>query len=106
MSRTYPLALNPSGTDESWKVAQVVNNLRRGKGANVQDLTLRPSQTTTVITDALITPVSHIELVPLTASARTALNSSYVSNRADGTATITHPSNAATDQRFTYCVVC
>lgn len=104
MARTYPLALNPDGETAAWKYPRTINELRRGKTANCQDLTFRASQTTTVIKDPLIGPDSHIVFTPLTASARTALNSAYVSSRGDQTATITHPSNAATDQNFTYSV--
>lgn len=101
--RTYPTALNPSGLDPASKVAQVVNDLRRGKGANVQDITLRASQTTTVIKDPLVSALSMIVLTPLTASARTALNSAHYTPTA-GSFTITHPSNAATDQNVRYGV--
>ena len=103
-NRTTPLALNPSGTDPSWKVAQVVNSLRRGKSANVQDVTLRASQTTTVVNDPLVSPESLIVLTPLTSSARTALNSAHYTPIA-GSFTITHPSNAATDQNVRYAVL-
>lgn len=105
MARTYPLALNPDGEKAAWKYPRAINELRKGKSANVQDLTLRASQTTTVILDPLIGPDSYIELMPLTAAARTALNGSYVSARSNGSATITHPSNAATNQNFVYVVV-
>lgn len=105
MARTYPLALNPDGETSAWKYPRTINELRRGKTANCQDLTFRASQTTTVIFDPLIGPDSYIELTPLTAAARTALNGSYISARSDGSATVTHPSNAATNQNFVYVVV-
>lgn len=104
MSRSYTPELNPSGETNPWKLPQAVNNALRGKTNNIGDVTFRASQTTTVINNALIGPQSHIDLSPLTANARTALTSAYVSNRIEGSATITHPSNAAADQTFTYTI--
>jgi hypothetical protein len=102
MARSYTPALNPSGEQDPWKLPQTVNKLLQGKSNNVGDVTFTASATTTLIKNGLIGPNSHIDLAPLTANARTALGAAYISARIEGQATVTHASNAAVDQTFTY----
>lgn len=105
MSRSSTLALNPTGSVEAWRLVQAINQMLRGKLNNVDDVTLRASQTTTTISDPTIGPSSIIILTPRSASAATALQSAYVSAQSQNSATITHPSNAAVDQNVRYCVL-
>ncbi len=102
--RTYTKALNTSGVNQDYQIAQTVNSSLRGKTNNVSDITLTQSSTTTVITDPLITTDSHIDITALTANAAAALVGWWVSSRAAGTATITHTLNANADLECTYTV--
>ncbi len=103
--RTYTKALNTSGVNQPYQVAQTVNALAKGKSNNVEDVTLTASSATTILNNPLITPDSHISFTPLTANAAAALAGLYVSARTAGTATLTHANNAQVDKSFTYCVI-
>lgn len=85
-------------------VIPVLRNATDGKTNNVGDVTLTASSTTSTLTDANITPNSHIAFTPTTANAVTAAAALYVSARDNGSATLTHASSANTDQTFSYTV--
>lgn len=83
-------------------LSQAIRELAAGASNSVSAVLLTPSGTTTVVSNALATPNSHIDLCPLTASAAAALPTTYVSARDQGTFTLTHTSDASTDRVFTY----
>lgn len=81
-----------------------INRLLNGK-MNISaqtTVTLRASETTTTLVDARIGYFSHIGFTPMTANAATAAADLWYET-ADGSATLHHASNAATDQTFSYC---
>lgn len=88
------------------EIARTANLAMRGQSNNSFQVTLTPSATSTVITDPRISLQTAVHLSAITASAATALASgSLYVVAADGTATIHHPSNAATDQTFAVSLV-
>lgn len=86
------------------QVAEVLNNVMNGGLNSVGEVTFTPSMTTTDIDEPRISAYSVILLMPLTANAATAMQSVYITTT-NGTATINHPSDAATDQDFRYLVI-
>lgn len=64
-------------------------------------VTLRASQTTTTLYDVRIGYFSHLGFTPMSANAATAAASLWYET-ADGSATLHHASDAATDQTFSY----
>lgn len=82
-----------------------VNQAIKGKLNALADLTFRANQTTTVLTNERVGVDSYINLMPTTANARTALNTSYVSARTNGTATFTHASASASDAVFVALII-
>ena len=86
------------------QIARSVTLAMSGKTNNViQSLTLRASTTTTVLASSLMTYYSGAILIPMTASASTAVT--WISSISEGTMTITHDSNAATDRTFRVVVI-
>jgi hypothetical protein len=83
-------------------INQAIRELAAGASNSVSQVTLRPSLTTTVVSDPLATVESHIDLCPLTANAAAAQATTYVSSRGRGTFTLTHASAASTDRTFSY----
>lgn len=79
-----------------------IRQLAEGSTNSLSSVTLRPSFTTTVVTDVLATVDSHIDLCPLTANAAAALANTYVSSRLKGSFTLTHGNTATTDRTFSY----
>ena len=93
-------------------IAQSIQSITQGKINVNQTITLRASNTTTVIQDARISSYSAILLTPLTAHAATAYVAGiYVTNQmpANGTtpgqATLNHASSANIDQNFTLTIL-
>lgn len=101
MFRTLP----PFGGDPR-AVAEVVNGMMNGKTNNTGTVTLRQSQTTTVITDERIGYASVILFMPTTADAadEMAHGHMYVSSRGKGTATISHGSHNSV-MTYSYAVI-
>jgi hypothetical protein len=94
-----------SGADNR-VVADVVRGIMDGKTNNTGSVTLAVGgATTTIINDARIGYGSIILLMPLTANAASSLSTSYISNRTQGTATITHSANVIADKTYGYIVV-
>lgn len=85
-------------------ISTVVNRMMTGKINATLEVTLRASQTTTVVEDARITTGSFIDFDPLTANAATekAAGTIYVldANRKNGQITITHASAVSTDRTY------
>lgn len=103
--RSFTLSLNPSGKLTIWDVAVRINSILRGKTNNVGDVKLTAGATTTQINNPIITPLSHITLSPLSANSAAALATTYISNRTEGQATLTHANAGTTDRDFTYSVL-
>lgn len=84
-------------------VLPIINDLQRGKANNTYEISLTPSSTTTVIPDVeMSTPDSEAFLIPKTATAAAAVGSATGVHAVcgDGSVTLTHDSNAATDRTF------
>lgn len=97
--------LPPFGGDPR-ATAEVVNGIMNGKTNNTGSVTLRQSQTTTVITDERIGYESVILFMPTTADAadEMAHGHMYVSSRGKGTATISH-GNHNSVMTYSYVVI-
>jgi len=94
-----------SGADNR-VVADVVRGIMDGKTNNTGTVTLAVAgATTTTINNERIGYDSIILLTPLTANAASVLSTTYISNRTQGTATITHSANVITDKKYGYIVV-
>ena len=96
----------PDGGDVR-RIARVVHGIMNGKTNNQGSLTLAPGSATTTLADPRIGPESVILLMPSTANAAAELGngSLHVSARGDGTATLTHASNAQADRTYGYAVI-
>jgi hypothetical protein len=108
MSRTsYDTAPQLQSADPQLrKVADVVRGAMQGKLNCVLDVTLRASQTTTVVTDSRIGPFSFIAWMPLTANASTAEKAGiWASPTLAGTVTLNHASAVAVDQTLRLLVI-
>jgi len=83
--------------------------MRKGKIECVTSVTLRASQTTTVLTDIRLSPQSVVIFDPQTANAAAELygGTMYVltANRGDGSWTITHASAVSTDRTFACALI-
>ena len=99
--RTLP----PFGADER-SVSEVVRGIMDGKTNNTGSVTLATGgATTTVINDARIGFDSIILFMPLASTSASILSSLYISNRTQGTATVTHSANTTSGRLFGYVVV-
>jgi hypothetical protein len=99
--RTLPIA----GADNR-AVADVVRGLMDGKSNNTGSVTLATGgATTTTINDERIGYGSIIVFMPLASTSASILSSLYISNRTQGTATVTHPANTTANVLFGYVVV-
>ena len=87
------------------KLAEAANLALQGKSLNVSSVTLRVSQTTTVVIDERIGTESCLPLMPTTANAAAAIPTTYWSVRGKGTGTLTHASNTQADRTFVYAVI-
>lgn len=103
----YPLApLYLPDNDEHLRLVSVyLNNTISGKLNSTGTVTLTASATSTTLTDERIGGNSIVLFMPTTATANTAKSNLYVSARIKGSATLTHASNAATDQTFGYIII-
>lgn len=99
-ARTNFPGLKTDGGDTPQQLANVVNQCVIGKLNCTLEVTLRANQTTTTVEDPRIYSTSLIVFDPLTANARSALFSMYVSSRSKGEFTITHTSTATLDRTF------
>jgi hypothetical protein len=83
-------------------VAQAVRELAEGASNSLSTVTLTASATSTVVSDRLATPSSHVDLCPLSANAAAAIPTTYVSARAQGSFTLTHANASTVDRTFSY----
>lgn len=90
------------GGDRPENVARAVNQLLLGKLNCTLAVTLRASNTTTVLSDPRINATTVFLFDPRTPHAATEIYGAtmYVSAVSKGSATITHANNAQTDRTF------
>ena len=87
------------------KQAERLNDVLRGKiNQPIGTVTLTANQTTTTLSNPLISANSFIEFMATTANAAAAKTNLYVSARSDGSATLTHANNAQVDRTFVYII--
>lgn len=77
-----------------------ISQMARGRSLSSDVVTLTPSATSTVVTADHVSNVDHITLMPMTAAASTAYLAGWYIVPNNGSFTIFHASNAATDQVF------
>lgn len=101
--------LPPTGAQER-DVAIAINQALKGKinsTSTASDLvTLTDNDTTTTLTNALISADSHITFSPRTANAAAEIGAGgmyWVAG--DGSVVITHANNAQTDRTFSYAIL-
>lgn len=102
-SRQYPkIRLN-----QPWDILArtVLNNAMSGKLNVVGELTLAVGAAMTILEDPLITRVSCVNLMPLSANAASALATLYFDPTASGSVVIHHANNTQTDRTFRYAVM-
>jgi uncharacterized membrane protein len=98
------IELQPSERDV-FRIVQAIISLLRKWNASGQ-VTLRPNQTTTVVTTLVSTGVVNVAigdevmLSPRTANAAAAVATTYISAVGQGTFTVTHANNAQADKTF------
>jgi hypothetical protein len=88
--------------DHRYRLAVAVNQLMDGNSNNTGTFTLRPNETTTVVTDTRFSANQGVWWVPLTANAAAAQAGMFISSRRRNEFTITHASNAQVDREFLY----
>jgi hypothetical protein len=82
------------------EIGERIGRLLQGKFNAVTTLTLTANAASTTLTDKRIGGATWIGLMPLTANAAAALATTWVSARANGSATITHANNAQVDKTY------
>lgn len=97
--RTLP----KSGVQER-DLSDAVRTLIQGGGNFVLTVTLNASATTTVVSNVIINSGAAPSLTPMTANAAAAVATTYFSNIAAGTFTLTHANNAQVDRTFRIAV--
>lgn len=98
---------------ESWsaiktwvlEAAAAINRLNSGKMNVTLDVTLTANAGTTTVTDARISDVCALILVPKTANAVAALATTYPSSQSSGSAVLTHTNDAQTDKTFRLAII-
>lgn len=88
-------------------MARTINALLIGKMNVTKDVTLRASQTTTVITDARIGyTTAVVPAMPMTVNGAVALDSGIWCNpTVNGSATVHHAASVATDQTIRFLLI-
>lgn len=81
---------------------RTINEMLKGRGNNVGEVTLDANVTTTTIDDIRIKQTMTAVLIPRTANAAAAMTNVYISAVADGSITLTHSSAASVDRTFDY----
>lgn len=86
------------------RIVGQVRALAEGRTIAAGQVTLRANETTTTVTNAIISAASFPVLFPTTASAATAVGAGavYVGTVSNGSFVITHNSDAATDRTFNW----
>ena len=105
---TFPAAPRDlvDGRRHRREMATVVNRINSGKFNATGEMTLRASETTTVLTDPRLTPTSYVDLMPLTSAASSEpVLYAAEADRERGVWTFTHVSAAGTDRTFRFVVI-
>lgn len=89
-------------TASPMQIATTVNEMLKGRGNNVGEVTLDANTTTTTISDIRVKQTMTVVLIPRTANAAAALTNVYISAVADGSITLTHSNTATVDRTFDY----
>lgn len=85
--------------------ARAINAILNGNINSGNSVTLRASQTTTVVTNRLISPDTVMILAATTATAATAASKVHQAYTGQYEITLTHDSNAAIDRTFKYVLL-
>lgn len=86
-------------------LARAINAILNGNINSTGTVTLRASQTTTVITNRIISPDTVMILAATTANAAAAADNIYQAVTDKYEITLTHDSNAAVDRTFKYVLL-
>jgi hypothetical protein len=92
----------PPGGDTPRRTAASLNRVIEGRTDNYGTFTLTPSATTTVVSSVYFSEDSTIALMPMTANAAAAVETTYIATVGNGAFTVTHANNAQTDRTFRY----
>lgn len=84
------------------QISATINEMLKGRGNNVGEITLTANVTTTTIEDIRIKQTMTAVLIPRTANAAAAMTNVYISAVADGSITLTHANTATLDRTFDY----
>lgn len=93
---------NPDAVLQSLLLSTTLNEVLKGRANNTGTLTLAAGVTTTVVADNLFQSDMVPLMTPTTSNAATALATTYVSVRANGSFTLTHANTGTTDRTFLY----
>lgn len=94
-----------SGADPR-QISEVVNNAMGGKLNNTSSVTLTAaSATETSINDPRIGEDSVLLFTPTSSAAMTFVGNMFVSERADGSAVITHAVNTSSERTFVFAIL-
>lgn len=95
--------------EKGWvrRIAEVVNNILKGKMNVTLSVTLTANAGSTTVIDARIGVGSALLFMPLTAhaAAEIAAGGFYVSAQKNQQATLTHANNAQSDRKFTLAII-
>ena len=94
----------PQETKDLKQIIRSLLQLASGRSNAIGTVTLKPSATSTAVTDQNCAAGSAIILTPLTANAAAALASTFFAT-SNGGFLINHASNAQTDRTFAYAIV-
>ena len=99
----------PPGGTQLRDMVHAINQLIRGRGNNVDSVTLTANDTTTTVTPdvRIMNSAAKILLTPTTANAAAEQGNGtmYVSEVTRTTFTITHANNAQADRTFQYAII-
>lgn len=91
-----------SGEQQLQRMAESINGLIDGKLDVTGTFTLEDGATSTVVSDNRFESNMVPVLIPTTANAAGAIATTYLSDRAKGSFTLTHANNSQTDRTFLY----
>lgn len=100
---TLPV-LQTSGQDvqHRYLMAETINKILTGRANNASSFTLTANVASTVVIDPAFESSMVPVFVPTTANAAGAIATTYISDRSNGSFTVTHANNAQTDRTFLY----
>lgn len=86
------------------KLANAINILIEGGSNAIGEFTVSANTSITIITDSRCGEDCHIDIIPLTANAASALSVTYLSPIDNGEFTVNHGNNAGTDRTYSYAI--